>query len=449
MDQKFGQQYQMPQASNVAMPPPGQLSSAQYPGQSQQQSQQPSYPIPPQFQPPQQQMVPQQQLTQQQQPQVPYSPYVTSLLAQMPSTGSNKTVLEDMPELTKSFDDAFSEAKKSELRKDFELVKNMTLLDDDEMMHDLLRNRAAFVTPQFKVALLSAYYKEKYPDLFAKYDSLCVYLEFVLCKIINSSEASLKSACASRAVRLPNSSGSSEFLKLFKRKRGAVISDESNLDKKKSKSIKHPFLLTSEYTSQPILFSIGKCCEYVVPSEFAELFAHIQYEIVTRLSTANRKDAVKGLKITFSKPIICLLVPKTVTTYTFISLEHLSSLGTILSDMTSLGKLDDTFAFGTKLSMQVENIMTNKIEAKTNDQKFDNGFYVTIITGMQVCKLFNKTLSSKTYSNVVYCIPENKLSNSELENCQLYIEKSEPEVDAVIAKYEQEVAEIDGESLNL
>lgn len=341
-----------------------------------------------------------------------------------------------------SLDQAFDENRKAELMRDYETFKSMTLLDDEEILYNLYLNSPAFTTSKFKVSILCAYYKEKYADLVAKYDSVLVYLEFVLSKIIYSSEASLKDACASRTIRLPKSGGTSDFLRMFGcKKRGAVRTDAESPAIKRAKQVTHPFLKTDEYKMQPILYNIGKCSDYAIPSEFAELFAHAQYESVTRITGGNKKEIMMGLKVTFTKPIVCILVSKSVASFTFISLEHLSTFGNLLSNMTSLGKLEDTFAFGAKQSMQIETVNTGRIETKT-DQKFDHGFFIAIINTMQVCKLSNKTLSSKTYSNVVYSLTENTLSDSELNNCQMYIKTFEAEANAKLEEYDRELEEI-------
>nr|UBR58421.1 gp06-like protein [Oryctes rhinoceros nudivirus] len=399
------------------------------------------------YQQPQQTQYPQQQAPIQAQPptvqtqsQTQYPKYLSSLAnASNSGSGSSKTVIEDMEQPKISMDEAFDANRKAELMRDYETFKSMTLLDDEEVLYNLYLNSPAFTTSKFKVSILCAYYKDKYSDLVAKYDSVSVYLEFVLSKIIYSSEASLKDACASRTIRLPKSGGTSDFLRMFGcKKRGAVRMDAESPATKRTKQVTHPFLKTDEYKMQPILYNIGKCSDYAIPSEFAELFAHAQYESVTRITSGNKKEIMMGLKVTFTKPIVCILVSKSVASFTFISLEHLSTFGNILSNMTSLGKLEDTFAFGAKQSMQIETVNTGRIETKT-DQKFDHGFFVAIINTMQVCKLSNKTLSSKTYANVVFSLTENTLSDAELNNCQLYIKTFEAEANAKLEEYDREL----------
>lgn len=368
-----------------------------------------------------------------------YTPtnYLNSL--PMPQN-SNKTVVEPMDEPALSFEKAFNSELRKELQKDYVAVTRMTLLDDPDIMYNLFRNRPAFTTDKFLSSLLATYYREKYSELFKKYDSLSVYIEFVLSTIIHKSESGLKSACTSRAVRLPNSGASDEFLQTFGcKKRGAPAVGMLMQPAKKSKGI-HPFLSTPEYQAKPILFEIGKCCKYAIPSQFAELFAQVQYDNITRFM-ASSKQIEKGLKVVFSKSIVCMMVQKKINTASmqliYMLLEHFKALGDIFAGMTNLTTLDDSFALGSKKNMKIENISLNKIEV-LNDKH--DGCIAVIIDGLGVNKMSNNTLSAKTYSDIVYMLPENNMSESEIQNCQQYINTSLETTDAIMDKYDEDLA---------
>lgn len=219
----------------------------------------------------------------------------------------------------------------------------MNLIDDEDILYSLLTNKAAFVTSKFQLTILLDYYKVKYSALISKYDSLLVYLEFVLSKIIYSSEAKLKSACASRVVRIPTT-GYSGLSNIFKiRKRGADDVEMNNVSKK-STNVKHPFLNSDEYISKPTLYTIGKCCEYIIPSEFAELYANVQYESVTRISTGQARTTRIKYFNKFSNQIIepthnKLGIERSHNIPTYLAMNHHLRIE-LIGDVYSLSTLD-------------------------------------------------------------------------------------------------------------
>lgn len=473
MDQGTTSQFMASQQQH-GMPPISQYQ--QFQPQQQQQNQQPSQ----QFQttsngngygvhtPGSQQQ--QQQQQPQVTPQIMYTPPIPNIAISHPQTayvnqlvnqsmtsgisGKTKAVIENMPPLKQSFDEALQASetsndnfKRDELLKDFEEIKRMTLLDDDEEMYNLLMNSPSMEqNKKFLISFLCMRYKEKYSELFEKYDSLSVYLEFVIQKIVSSNEMQLKNACVSRTVRVPSSGGSTTFTNLFKmRKRGTPASDNlCAIPAKKVQKIPHPFLSTNIYTSKPILFNIGKCTEYVAPSQFATLFIHAQYCEISKLN-AGKKDMFEGLRISFSKPVTCLIVTKEVSSFTFASLEHLTPLGVVLENMTGLGKLDDTFAFGTRQNLKFENVLTGECTSKS-DQKFDNNYFnIVVVNSMNGYKLSNGTLSCRSYANAVHMISNNSISDEDVEKFIAYNKAREAEFEKLMDDYEAKVQEAEEE----
>lgn len=433
---------QIPSQPFTSQPP--QMSSQQFDQYQQQPQHQGSGQYSMQYQPYQNQQ--QQHQSFQPMPQAPVPPPQSSYIAGLVSKsaqvndGNSKPVAVNMAKPEKEFDDILKESNKIALAEDLDLIKQMTLLDDDDVLYTLYMKCPAFVNKRFYMSMLCMLYKEKYEALFAKYTSLSVFLEFVLAKIIFESEANLKKACASRTVRLPNSGGSG-FAKLFgSRKRGAASEapSENEIPNKTAKTIQHPFFNTSWYTTHSILYTIGNCCDYVVPSQFAELFAHVHSAQVTKFK-AKVKESFDGLRITFSKPIVCIIVSKRVGTYQFLSLEHLESLGVKLGNLTSLGRFDDTFLFGTMEKMNLENIESNTITPPVKDHDYGVGYNMVVINSMNVFQLSNNTMSSKTYASSIYVLNPIELSLEEETSCSQYIAASAKEYEKVIEKYESDV----------
>lgn len=367
----------------------------------------------------------------------PHNSYISTMAANTASGVSEKPGFVNMEPPKHEFKDVFDDQMRSKLQADFDEISKMTLIDNEDSLYTLLANKSAFSTKNVCVALLSEYYKEKYSELFRKYDSLSVYLEFVVSMIVYCNESNLKKASASRVVRIPSSNPGS-FSSTFKiRKRGATIESVGGSIPKKSTKAQHPFLLSDEYLARPTLYNIGKCCEYIIPSEFAELYTNVQYETVTRLANSVDKDICKGLKIVLSKPVVCLLVTKLVQGFTFISLEHLSTLGSILSNMTNLGKLDDSFAFGVRKGMKIDHL---PVISDDNPPAFTTGFHMVVVNTMQVCAKSNNTFASRTYANQVYNPPSSEVTDKEMEFAEKAMANEAKIVEKQMEEYDEMVA---------
>lgn len=105
-----------------------------------------------------------------------------------------------------------------------------------------------------------------------------------------------------------------------------------------------------------------------------------------------------------------------------------------------------TFTFGSKKNMQVETVSNQQVETKS-DQKLDIGFFIVIINSMQVSKLSNNTLTSRTYAKVVYSIPENQLDEKEIGECQLYNEKNSKLIEEKMEEYDNENSKLIEENM--
>lgn len=357
--------------------------------------------------------------------------------------GQEKSTVTAMDPPSKTFQDVF-ENKKKQMMLDFDKVKHMTLLDNEEYLSDLYRVSRAFGNKNFLMMILCSYYRDKYKDLFDEFEGLAVFLEFVLSMIIFSSEKHLKEACASRVIRLPNNRGSNDFMALFGRKRGSN-SIKNHLAAKKAKKIEHPFLKSSEYTSRQILFDIGKCCEYVVPSEFAELFANVHHGDTIKQQSSTEKNTFAGLKVTFSKAIVCLVSLKNHKSFSFLNLLHLNTFGQCLSDMTSLKYQNDSFNFGTKVKMQVEHIASSKID-QIDLAKVTDGYPTVVINSITINKLSNGSLIGKAYADVGYVIPSIKMDKNEETNCQNYVETFADEYEKTINEYNKSINDVENQN---
>lgn len=368
------------------------------------------------------------------------NPYVNNIImshtAKHGMDGVESSGGNDIPENIKAFNDCFPKNEREAMAADFSLLEKMNLIDNDDKLYTLFMHSPSFHNSKYYFEFMSSMYRDHYKELYEKYESLSVYVEFCLATIIFENEARLKSICISNTLRLPNSG--SKFTKMLRNKRNFQDTNNAEPNAKISKmnKPKHPFFDTEFYKSNQTIFSIGKCMLYCIPPDFAALFVQIKSSMVNKMEKST-PIPVKGLKITFSRPIICLISGRVNKTYTFENLEHLTHLGSIISEMTGLTQMRDAFTFGNKKNLQMIHIATSKA-IESPSKCYDSGFIMVVVNNMSGYKLSNDTFTSRTYSDRIYRLDDDAhLNENELADCTTNNEAKQQELDMIIVKYEE------------
>lgn len=377
---------------------------------------------------------------------MPSTAYVNNLIAatnsgssQQSNANANKFEVVNMTyEDFKSERECRLNASYEALANDFSKITKMNLLDDDNMLYTLMVRHVAFDNKQYCFGALANLYRERYSDLYSKYDSLSVYIEYCLSTIIFTSESKLRSACITNAVRLPNSGNFAGFSKIMRNKRKLETTDGSTLDAKISRRSnnkqtmpRHPFYDSTFYKMKQILFSIGKCTEYCIPAEFSSL------SFMSAQSTLNKLDKTtttpyQGLKLTFPKPLVCILNTRDCKNFTFIDMEHMSNLAIILNEMTGKAVSPTSFSFGTKQKMEIINIA----DGRTMEKSYTD-FTMTLVHNMSIFQLMNNSLVGKSYSSYLYRLDDSsKIDERSLEQCQKLIDQNQSVADDLVDKFE-------------
>lgn len=159
--------------------------------------------------------------------------------------------------------------KNTELSAKMDLVKGMTLMDDDEVLETIHSHGAGFDKHRenWIFTFLTNEYKAKYPqltDIPAVWEWVC----FVVLMLVFEGEESL--------TKLKNSNYTGinvENANLGRRKRLRIGTRTSSVPVRIETRIVHPFENHEYYKNHEMLFSIGRAIEYIMPSIFAPLKA--------------------------------------------------------------------------------------------------------------------------------------------------------------------------------
>jgi len=376
---------------------------------------------------------------------MPPTAYINNLIASTAGTSNSTTNMNQFDVVNMTYDNFKSEKTflsdepYKMLAEDFTKVTKMNLLDDEDpdLLYTLFVRNSAFNNNTYYFGALANLYRNRYSDLYEKYPSLSVYVEFCLATIIFKSEEMLRSNCISNVVKLPNSGNTSGFNKLIrtsKKRSAAPIDVEHGAPKVKISNVtKHPFFDTSSYKSKQTLFSIGKCTDYCIPADFASL------SFVSTQGTVNKMDAkvshpFDGLKLTFLKPVLCILTDRICKTYKFSYLEHLSQLANLLTKMTGKGISNSQFGFGKKQKLNVLRISSGQFE---DVEKVSKGYIMTLVNNLSIFQLGNNTLLCKTYSDLLFNLDDKvEITQADMIMCENLIEDQLAKSEEIIRQYE-------------
>lgn len=156
-----------------------------------------------------------------------------------------------------------------ELKSQFDEVKNMTLMDDDDVLETVYSHAVGFndKNKNWIFTFLTNEYKVKYPNLTSK-TSIWEWLCFVIIMIVYDGQESLKT------LKNSNYSGINvDTANVGKRKRLRVTSRTLNSTPRIESRPVHPLEMHDYYSNRKILFSVGRALEYIIPGMFAPLKA--------------------------------------------------------------------------------------------------------------------------------------------------------------------------------
>lgn len=393
--------------------------------------------------------MPSQQLQQAMMQQQPYiigqtanSHFMTTFRQSMGSNSKN-IVAEDLDEKKiKLQNEVIGNFTTNELRKDYETVKGMNVVDSIDDLDCLFLSSPSLVNKGYKLKLIAQLYYEKYPEIYAKYPSMHVYTTYCLSMIIFNNISYLKHSCETRTVRVPML-GSSFKLTRSQRKRKHEDCDDSQktLPGGKTSKFTHPFLEHEAYKSCELLYNLGKCTDICQPSEFAILFTDTTIGKLNKMESNNPLQYT-GIRITFTMPIVCIVKSRKNKDFIFNSVEHLKNVGDFLSSLTSLMCAPDTFSWGNKRSLKCRDIVENTISDVDLKKTYDNGFAFVIVSSLNCFQLSNKTLSARTYSDSVYFISSNIVDGIEsvLKDCESVNNDQCDKLQAILEKYDKDIA---------
>lgn len=356
----------------------------------------------------------------------------------------------DFEEPIKTLDEVFPKSERAEMLADFEACEAMTLLNDPTTMYTLLINNEVFMNDNnhpFLFSTLSGFYKKNYEILFNKYPSLNTYVDFCLAMIIFKKPQDLKNACqlssSSSGGTLPNLEAKMQVARLIRsRKRyigkpsepakpaSPAPSDEStsgqdngDVDKNSEyntlpkKLSKHPFYNTKLYAAAPLLFNIGQCLKFSIPSDFAPLFVNIRLGSVARIGSAKQRVNKMALVCNLTRPFIGLLWSRTVKNNgQYYHFSQMDNLGSIIAKMTDCSFMNNSFDYGRTTDLVINHIADPvQSAAYHHDQTTmvfsSKGLHnIAIIDRINIFRVANNTFSTKSFSKYVYVLAENDTS---------------------------------------
>lgn len=343
------------------------------------------------------------------------------------------------------------------LQRDFKLVHEMTLTDDDEYMYSLYIKSAAFTNMEFLCSYLVSLYSTKYSELINAYPGVLPWLIFCVTMCRSRGEGRLRKMCSVDTVKSISLSQASAF-KFVSRRRPAVdTADEDSESAKRARSsqVPHPFLKNTYYQSHRALFSIGRCANYCVPSDFASLFLSVSPGMVRlAISGSKEKSIVPGYRATLSRRVVCSLQSREIN-YTCYRVAYVDDLLATVAKVTGHPVNFDQLSIGIKMSMTSVKLLGNESDLEpykmsSNNLESDKHYFCVIDsfqgslaktrndTDGQIVK--TRSLALRSYTNERYEIKNEVFDPSDetLEKYNTILKNKEAELEKRYEEYERE-----------
>lgn len=370
---------------------------------------------------------------------------------------SSKSPIVDMVfDNFKDENDVFTQVDRQKLAADLSLIERLNLVDDEDRIYTLYTHLPHMnYNTNYLFTTLAQIYREKYNNLYIKYPSLTVYVEFCLGFLIYHTAQKLIDACtSSRTMALPCSANSSSLIQHRRRKYAikrpnqttkptsplkngssgddapttSKNNDANDADDNKSndndappvKKIKmlkpiHPFFESSLYKSHESIFHIGRFIRYLIPADFAPLYTSYQRGQWPRWETTGSVKT-SGIRVVFNRPVVTLLgrCPQSVK-FVLTACQHFERIRDTLEQMSGYKSEQDLVRYGCKKNLQTIMIKQNSVKTGA---LHESGFNITIMSNFTVHVRGNNLMTARGYTDNVYNLSNTEITESDAVNAE-------------------------------
>lgn len=359
----------------------------------------------------------------------------------IPMNGINANILNNLMELTgkpvqvpvdivtvKSWSEAVKSVQTEEMVKDLNEIKNMNLTDDEDYLFNMYVHSPGLSDQLTLVSFLGGLYEAKYSHLFEKYNSLIMWLYYVLYQSIcrglknvvedNSTHKeeiskntfskfitrkSLKRKMASHAKEMSGPS----VPKIFK----TNIEQPNILEGKK-----HIFYTTSVYTGNPEVFTIGKFINQLLPSDFAILSSSCTFRKSNIAMGNNAAEMVNCGHIAFAQPILVQMFARSVRTYVFVGASNVEKLINAVKAMVNLECING-LTIGTLKEQTMSNLDVghDKVKFDMNLMKEPDRIMCCVLSYVRCSMNNQRSVEIKGYASNFYALNQRYLKSPENE----------------------------------
>lgn len=308
-----------------------------------------------------------------------------------------------------SLDDIYKKTsiyKNAELSAKFDLIKTMTLMDDDEVLETIHSYGAGFDRHRenWIFTFLTNEYKFKYPEL-TDVTSIWEWVCFVILMLVFDGEEAL--------TNLKNSSYTGinvDNANVGRRKRLRIgTSSTTSIVKRVDTRVTHPFENHEYYKNHKMLFSIGRALEYIVPSMFAPLKA-THTRAIQKITTGTNDESVPCIRIDVTPGFVVNFNNTVVRNFTFLNYDCPELVEYIESLVDNTLKLKYGLKVGTrKTAGNEKNLKGNDDSKKTGNLTYNviKSILVFVDSTKETC------LGIRSYDDLKVTVGNNVLLNND------------------------------------
>lgn len=250
--------------------------------------------------------------------------------------------------------------KNPELSNKFDLVKAMTLMDDDEVLETIHSYGAGFDKHRenWIFTFLTNEYKSKYPEL-TDITSIWEWVCFVILMLVLDGEESLTNLKNSSYTGLNVDNANAGRRKRLRIGTSAV----TNIVKRVDTRTPHPFENHEYYKNHKMLFNIGRAVEYIVPSIFAPLKA-THTRATQKITTGANDERVPCIRVDITPGFVVNFNNTVVKNFTFLNYDCPALVDYIESLVDNNLKLKYGLKVGTRKTAGNEKNLKGNDDAK-------------------------------------------------------------------------------------
>lgn len=325
----------------------------------------------------------------------------------------------EQPEADYSIDEIYKKTsayKNAELSAKFNMVKSMTLMDDDDVLETIHSYGAGFDKHRenWIFTFLTNEYKSKYPDLTSN-ASIWEWVCFVILMLVMDGEQAL--------TKLKNSSYTGinvDNANAGRRKRLRIGTKTTTLVERYDNRLSHPFENHEYYKNHVMVFNIGRAIEYVVPSIFAPLKA-THTRATQNLKTGSSEERVPCIRMDFTPGYVVNFTNTVVNNYTFLNYDCPELVEYIESLVDNTLKLKYGLKVGTRKAAGNEKILVGNDDAKKTGVLSYS--IIKSISAFVETKKDESCLGIRSYDDLKVTVGNNVLLNND-------------EFDAIVARFD-------------